>query len=171
MTSRPMARSAGVRLEALAVRGGLAAVAWFSMARDLRSRGARWTGYLVPYTHWNMALLALYAPLSFANTVRARPGRLNALSVSRSEPILYGVFVWVRRAPSGPFRRFRRWAVAGGGAGPAPHARAVAAGAHDLAAGQRAFPGGGRVPPLPGHRLFCLPAWRRGHAQRAGDHI
>ena len=39
-------------------------------------------------------------------TVRARPERLSALSVSHSKSILYGAFVWVRRALNSPKRRF-----------------------------------------------------------------
>ena len=33
-----------------------------------------------------------------SSTVRARPGRLSALSVSPSKSVLYGAFVWARRA-------------------------------------------------------------------------
>ena len=51
-------------------------------------------------------------------TVRARPERLSALSVSHSKSILYGASVWVRKAPSrlkwaaacpaGQYESFRR---------------------------------------------------------------
>ena len=43
--------------------------------------------------------------------VRARPGRLSALSVSHSESGLYGAFVWARRALNGQKRRFPARAV------------------------------------------------------------
>jgi hypothetical protein len=33
-------------------------------------------------------------------TVRARPGRLSGLRVSHSESVLYGGFIWARRAPN-----------------------------------------------------------------------
>jgi hypothetical protein len=39
-------------------------------------------------------------------TVRALLGRLSALSVSHSKSVLYGAFVWVRRALTSPERRF-----------------------------------------------------------------
>ena len=39
-------------------------------------------------------------------TVRARPGRLSALSVPHSKSGFYGAFVWAHRALNGPFRRF-----------------------------------------------------------------
>jgi hypothetical protein len=35
------------------------------------------------------------------------PGRLRGLGVSHRESLLYGVFVWTRRAPNGLKRRFR----------------------------------------------------------------
>ena len=38
--------------------------------------------------------------------VRARPGRLSAFRVSPSRSILYGAFVWARRALNGQKRRF-----------------------------------------------------------------
>jgi hypothetical protein len=44
-------------------------------------------------------------------TVRARLGRLSALSVSVSKSGLYGAFVWVRRALNRPKRRFPARAV------------------------------------------------------------
>ena len=44
-------------------------------------------------------------------TVRARPGRLSALSVSRSKSILHGFFVWAHRALNRPKRRFPARAV------------------------------------------------------------
>jgi hypothetical protein len=44
--------------------------------------------------------------LSTPRTVRARPGRLSALHVSHSKSVLYGVFVWARRALSSQKRRF-----------------------------------------------------------------
>ena len=47
-------------------------------------------------------------------TVRARPGRLNALSVSHSESILRGAFIWARRALKRPFGRFPARAVSSG---------------------------------------------------------
>ena len=39
-------------------------------------------------------------------TVRAPSGRLSALSVSHSKSVLYGGFVWARRALNSPKRRF-----------------------------------------------------------------
>ena len=39
-------------------------------------------------------------------TVRARPGRLSTIGVPHSKSILYGVFVWARRALNSPKRRF-----------------------------------------------------------------
>ena len=39
------------------------------------------------------------------------PGRLSALSVFRSEQVLYGAVMWVRTALNGPFRRFLARAV------------------------------------------------------------
>jgi hypothetical protein len=39
-------------------------------------------------------------------TVRAHPGRLSALRVSHSKSVLYGVFVWARRALTSQKRRF-----------------------------------------------------------------
>jgi hypothetical protein len=36
------------------------------------------------------------------STVRARPGRLSALSVFYSKSVLYGGFVWARRALNSP---------------------------------------------------------------------
>ena len=42
-----------------------------------------------------------------ADPVRARPGRrLSALSVSHRKSLLYGAFVWARRALNSPNRRF-----------------------------------------------------------------
>ena len=41
-----------------------------------------------------------------AAAVRARPGRLSGLSVSHSKSVLYGAFVWARRALSSQKRRF-----------------------------------------------------------------
>ena len=46
-----------------------------------------------------------------ANTVRARPGQLSALSVSHSESVLYGAFLWARGVLNGPKRRFPARAV------------------------------------------------------------
>jgi hypothetical protein len=46
------------------------------------------------------------------NTVRAAPGRLSGLSVFLWESILYGAFVWARRALNGPKRRFPDWVAA-----------------------------------------------------------
>ena len=43
--------------------------------------------------------------------VRARPGRLSALSVFRIKLVLYAAFVWARRVLTGPFRRFPARAV------------------------------------------------------------
>jgi hypothetical protein len=43
-------------------------------------------------------------------TVRALPGRLRALSVFPSESLLYGTFVWTRRALNSRKRRFPAWA-------------------------------------------------------------
>ena len=39
-------------------------------------------------------------------TVRAVPGRLSAISVFHSKSVLYGAFVWARRALNGRKRRF-----------------------------------------------------------------
>ena len=39
-------------------------------------------------------------------TVRARPGRLSALSVFHSESVFYGALVWVHRALNSQKRRF-----------------------------------------------------------------
>ena len=44
--------------------------------------------------------------------VRARPGRLSALRVFKSKSVLYGAFVWARRALNSPFWRFSARAVA-----------------------------------------------------------
>jgi hypothetical protein len=58
-----------------------------------------------------------HADGSLFNTVRARPGRVSALSVFHSESVLYGAFVWARRALNGPKRRFlARGSTAGVGA-------------------------------------------------------
>ena len=46
-----------------------------------------------------------------SSTVRARAGRLSTLSVFHSKSLLYGAFVWSRRALNGPNRRFPGWAV------------------------------------------------------------
>jgi hypothetical protein len=48
-----------------------------------------------------------------APTVRAFPGWLRALSVSHSKSILYGDFVWTRRALNSPKRQFSAPAVRG----------------------------------------------------------
>jgi hypothetical protein len=48
-------------------------------------------------------------------TVRARPGRLSALSVFHSKSVLYGDFVWARRALNRKKWRFRARAVGGNG--------------------------------------------------------
>jgi hypothetical protein len=44
---------------------------------------------------------------SIFDSVRARPGRLSALSVSHSKSLLYGAFVWARRALNIPNDGFR----------------------------------------------------------------
>jgi hypothetical protein len=44
-------------------------------------------------------------------TVRARPQRLRALSVSHCKSVLYGAFVWARQALNIPKRRCLTWAV------------------------------------------------------------
>jgi hypothetical protein len=44
-------------------------------------------------------------------TVRTLPGRLSALSVFRSKSVLYGIFVWARRALNHRKRRFPARAV------------------------------------------------------------
>ena len=46
------------------------------------------------------------ALVSCGSTVRARPWRSRALSVLRRESVLYGAFVWARRALSSQKRRF-----------------------------------------------------------------
>jgi hypothetical protein len=50
-------------------------------------------------------------PSPRCSTVRAVPGRLSALSVFLLKSILYGAFVWARRALHGPKRRFPARAV------------------------------------------------------------
>ena len=51
-------------------------------------------------------VLELLAKPSSAATVRARRGRLIALSVSLCKPVFYGDFVWERRALNSQKRRF-----------------------------------------------------------------
>jgi hypothetical protein len=53
-----------------------------------------------------------------SDAVRARPGRLGALSVSRGKSVLYGAFVWARGAFNNPNRRFPTRAVRRGGGRP-----------------------------------------------------
>jgi hypothetical protein len=53
----------------------------------------------------------LQLPVPAPQTVRARPGRLSAHSVSHSKSILYVAFVWARRALNRPKRRFPARAV------------------------------------------------------------
>jgi hypothetical protein len=48
---------------------------------------------------------------NFTTTVRARPGRLSALSVLHSKSSFYGAFVWARRALNCTFRRVPARAV------------------------------------------------------------
>jgi hypothetical protein len=43
---------------------------------------------------------------TIALTVRAHPGRLNGFGVLRSKSVLYGAFVWARRALNHQKRRF-----------------------------------------------------------------
>jgi hypothetical protein len=53
-----------------------------------------------------VAAFALYwGQVQFFNAVRARPGRLRALSVPHRKSVPYGAFVWARRAPNIPKRR------------------------------------------------------------------
>ena len=70
------------------------------------------TNYQLALTKWGLktairicALLGCEDPkqaeFASALTVRARPGRLSALSVSRSKSVLHGAFVWARRALDG----------------------------------------------------------------------
>ena len=70
------------------------------------------TNYQLALTKWGLktairicALLGCEDPkqaeFASALTVRARPGRLSALSVSRCESVLHGAFVWARGALDG----------------------------------------------------------------------
>jgi hypothetical protein len=58
----------------------------------------------------------IYPAIVFiAATVRARPGRLSGLSVSHSESVFYGAFVWARRLLNRP-----KTAVSGPGSSCSP---------------------------------------------------
>ena len=91
-------------------------------AEDGRQTGTAQIGLpeLMEWAEWKAAFGRQYGTAEeerraaiFAETVRARPGRLSAFSVSDSKSVLYGAFVWVCRALNSPKRRFP--ARAGGG--------------------------------------------------------
>ena len=78
---------------------------------DARDRGlVKPTGALVPSAGKQFVSLVESADIELI-TVRARPGRLSALSVSHSKSILYGAFVWACRALNSSKRRFPARAV------------------------------------------------------------
>jgi hypothetical protein len=81
-------------------------------------------------------------------TVRAVPGRLSALSVFLLKSILYGAFVWARRALNSPKRRFPARAVLG------QHARS-----------ERELPAGCPLHARPDQRRLCRRRLRRLRAQ------
>ena len=58
------------------------------------------------YNIWRMERTPSSAT-PFVATVRAAQGRLSGISVFLCKSILYGAFVWARRALNGPKRRFR----------------------------------------------------------------
>ena len=74
------------------------------------------------FMHWGLYAVPSYCPVQasqhtcyaehFWDTVRALPGRLSALSVFRFKSVLYGAFVWARRALKHQKRRFPARAVA-----------------------------------------------------------
>ena len=53
-----------------------------------------------------MRMLLWLTRTAASGTVRARPGRLSALSVSQRKSGLHGAFLWARRARNTPKRRF-----------------------------------------------------------------
>lgn len=57
-------------MEALVLRAGVAFYVWYAILRDAWHGGLR-LGWFVPYTHWNFALLAVYAPISLLSSCNA----------------------------------------------------------------------------------------------------
>ena len=60
----------------------------------------------IPFRNFTVAANKNNVLADLLETVRARPGRLSALSVFHSKSILYGACVWERRALNSPKRRF-----------------------------------------------------------------
>jgi hypothetical protein len=58
-------------LEALVLRASVTAYVWYTILRDVWFEGGLRLGWLVPYTHWNFLLLALYAPISLLSSCNA----------------------------------------------------------------------------------------------------
>ena len=56
--------------EALVLRAAITLYVWYTILRDVLRGGFR-LGWLVPYTHWNYALLAIYAPISLVSSCNA----------------------------------------------------------------------------------------------------
>ena len=106
----------------------------------------------------------------FDDTVRARRGRLSALSVFLLKSILYGAFVWARRALNSEKRRFPARAVAADPGNPRPWRRRRqdpaprgAARVEAIAAGCRApWPQASRALVVPDGELRGRGADRRG---------
>jgi hypothetical protein len=97
----------------------------------------------------------LLDPNGASVTVRVRPGRLSALSVSHSKSALYGAFVWTRRALN---RQKRRFPARAGAAAVLRRDR----GQHELLrGGDRARPQCRFVPPIipfiPDLRTYSVP--------------
>eukprot|EP01043_Picozoa_sp_COSAG02_P050148 COSAG02_NODE_5120_length_4612_cov_1.983160_3_plen_258_part_00 len=57
-------------VEALVLRACVTMYVWYTILRDALHGGLR-LGWLVPYTHWNFALLAIYAPISLVSSCNA----------------------------------------------------------------------------------------------------